>query len=66
MFEARLEHMGPHDLVKVECLACDHAQALTAARLSAGVKEYQVIQNLRRQFRCRQCDERGRVDISIE
>ena len=38
LYEARLEHLGPGDLVKIEC-SCGHSELLTAAMLAiAGVK----------------------------
>ena len=38
LFEARLQDLGPGDLVKVEC-ACGHTEWLTAQNLTtAGVK----------------------------
>ena len=58
--------LGPDDLVHVECLRCDHSELLTAAMLStAGLLSYTVILDLRRQMRCRGCDARRHVDISI-
>jgi hypothetical protein len=67
LYDARLEDLGPGDVVKVECLACDHVEMLTASMLrTAGVAEYQRIKELSRRLRCRECDERGRVHITIE
>lgn len=38
LFEARLEDLGPGDLVKIECI-CGHSELLTASMLTtAGVK----------------------------
>jgi hypothetical protein len=40
LYEARLEDLGPGDLVKVECV-CGHAEWLTPQMLAtAGVKPY--------------------------
>lgn len=65
LFEARLEHLGPGDLVIVEC-ACGHSELLTAGMLTtAGVKPYQTILDLQYRLRCRECDERGKVLVSI-
>jgi hypothetical protein len=64
LYEARLEDLGPDDLVKVEC-ACGHTEWLTAQNLAtAGVKPYQNILDLQMKLRCRECDARegSRVD----
>jgi hypothetical protein len=66
LFEARLSDLGPGDLVKVECI-CGHRELLTAAMLAtAGVKPFQNILDLEYKLRCRECDRRGRVVISIK
>ena len=65
LYDARLEDLGPGDVVKVECV-CGHTELLTAAMLrTAGLPEYEIIVRLQRRFRCRLCDERGKVDVSI-
>jgi hypothetical protein len=65
LYDARLEDLGPSDLVVVECV-CGHTERLTAAMLrTAGLPEYEIIVRLQRRFRCRECDEKGRVDVSI-
>ena len=39
LYEARLEHLGPGDLVKIQCI-CGHSELLTAAMLAtAGVSD---------------------------
>jgi RNase P subunit RPR2 len=67
MFEARIEHLGPGDYVNVECLACGHIERLTGAVFkTAGVPDYEWIVDLNRRLRCRECDAKGRVDVSIK
>jgi hypothetical protein len=59
LYEARLEHLGAGDLVKVEC-PCGHSELLTATTLAtAGVKPYEMILDLQPKLRCRECDARG-------
>lgn len=66
LFEARLEHLGPGDLVVVECV-CGHEERLTAAMLmTAGVQPYQNVLELRYRLRCRECDARGKVTVTIK
>ena len=66
LYEARLRDLGPGDLVKVECI-CGHTELLTAGMLAtAGVKPFQNILDLEYKLRCRECDRRGRVVISIK
>jgi len=65
LYEARLEHLGPGDLVKIEC-PCGHSELLTAAMLAtAGVNPYETILDLQHKLRCRECNVRGRAVISI-
>ena len=65
LYTARIEDLGPGDLVKVECV-CGHSELLTAQMLgTAGVKPFQNILDLQFKLRCRECDKRGRVVVSI-
>jgi hypothetical protein len=67
LYDARVFDLGHGDLVQVECLACGHVQTLTGAMLrTAGLPDYQPILDLKRRRRCRECDEKGRVDVSIK
>ena len=64
-WEAHVGDLGPGDLVKVECL-CGHVERLTGAMLrTAGLSEHEPIRGLNRQLRCRECDAKGKVDVSI-
>jgi len=66
LYEAPAPDLGTEDLVKVECI-CGHRELLTAAMLAtAGVKPFQNILDLEYKLRCRECDRRGRVVISIK
>jgi hypothetical protein len=61
-----LEHIGPGDFVKVECV-CGHVEMLTAAMLrTAGASAHEQIRNLPRRLRCRECDVKGKADVSIQ
>jgi len=65
LFEARLEDLGPSDLVKVEC-GCGHSDLLTGQMLAtAGMKPYERVLDLQRRLRCRECDVRGRELVSV-
>ena len=65
LYAARLENLGPDDLVKVECV-CGHTELLTAAMLStADVKPNEILVDLQPKMRCRECDERGKAVLSI-
>jgi hypothetical protein len=66
LYDARISDLGPGDFVQVEC-ACGHRELLTAHMLAtAGLPPYEVIVQLGRRMRCRECDAKGRVDISIK
>jgi hypothetical protein len=65
LYDARVEDLGPGDLVEVECV-CGHTELLTATMLrTAGVAEHQKIMGLQRHMRCRECDALGRAIVSI-
>lgn len=65
LYAARLEDLGPGDLVKVECV-CGHSELLTAAMLAtAGMKPHERITELERRLRCRECDARGQAMVSV-
>ena len=66
LYDARLSDLGPGDLVKVECV-CGHTEMLTAAMLrTAGVPDREMIVRLERRMRCRECDTKGKVVVSIK
>ena len=65
LYDARLEDLGPADLVKVECV-CGHTELLTASMLrTAGLPEHEIIVRLQPRMRCRECDAKGRAILSI-
>jgi hypothetical protein len=65
LYDPRVEDLGPGDFVQVEC-ACGHSELLTAAMLqTAGVASYRHVLDLKRHLRCRECDERGKVVVSV-
>ena len=66
LYDARLEDIGPTDLVVVECV-CGHTELLTAMMLrTAGAAEHRKILDLQTHMRCRECDELGKVVVSIK
>jgi hypothetical protein len=66
LYAARLEDLGRGDLVHVECV-CGHSELLTASMLTtAGMRPHESIVDLQRRMRCRKCDERGKVVVSVK
>ena len=66
MYDGRLDDLGTGDFESVECV-CGHSELLTATMpRTAGVPEYQKILTLQRYMRCRECDTKGSVIISIK
>jgi hypothetical protein len=66
LYAARLEDLGPGHYVEVEC-TCGHTMLLTAQMLTtAGLPSYVNILSLQRRMRCRECDEKGKVSVSIK
>jgi len=68
LYAARVEDLGPGDFVRVECMACSHDELLPPDKLRIkGVPlppDTRVL-DLERMLRCRECDVRGRVAVSI-
>jgi hypothetical protein len=66
LYAARIEDLGPGDLVKIDC-ACSHTALLTAeslTRLGRGNRE--KVLDLKDRVRCRRCGVRGRAVVSIK
>jgi hypothetical protein len=65
-YDALVSDLGPGDLVRVEC-GCGHVELLTRAMLkTAGLSEHEPIRGLNGRLRCRECDAKGKVDVSIK
>jgi hypothetical protein len=65
MYEARVEDLTPADYLNVSC-ACGHTEKLTGAMsLATGAKVAQKLKDLERKFRCRECDRRGSVFVTV-
>ena len=66
LYDARVNDLGPSDLVQVEC-PCGHTELLTTAMLAtAGVAPDRKVLDLSRRMRCRECDALGRAVVSIK
>jgi len=66
LYAARIEDLGPDDVVVVEC-ACGHVEHLTAAMfVTAGVPPYTKILDLKRRLKCKSCRWKGRADVSVK
>jgi len=65
LYTARLEDLRPGDLVQLECV-CGHSEVLTHAMLAtAGVRPSDKLLDLAPRLRCRECDVRGKVVVSV-
>ena len=68
LYAARIEDLGPGDFVKFECAACgrDELLAPDALRIKGvPLPPYTPVLDLERRLRCRECDARGRVAVSV-
>ena len=67
LYAARLEDLGPGDFVRVGCV-CGHEALLPGSGLIQGMKlpPYFSVLDLAPKMRCRECDAKGRVDVSIQ
>ena len=65
LYTARLKVLGPGDLFEIECV-CGHVDRLPATMLAtAGTRADDKLGDLTPRLRCRECDERGKVAVSI-
>jgi hypothetical protein len=66
LYAARLDDLVSGDFVQVECV-CGHTMLLTAQMLTtAGLPGYENILGLQRRMRCRECEEKGKVVVSVK
>ena len=68
LYAARVSDLGPGDFVKVECIACGYDLLITGQRIATGAGAaaiYKPVLDLERRLRCRECDRRGSVALSI-
>jgi hypothetical protein len=64
---ARIEDLGPGDLVRVECIACGHDILIPPSSLLHGLRlpPYTPVLDLEPWLRCRKWDIRGKAVVSI-
>jgi hypothetical protein len=62
-----MEDLAPGDFVGVECAACRHVKLIPAVGLTQGLRlpPHTFVLSLESRFGCRECDQRGRVALSI-
>ena len=69
LYEARIQDLGPGDFVKAECSACGHAELLASDQLrirGLPLPPHTPVLDLEPRLRCRGCDARGRVMVSVK
>ena len=65
LYQARVEDLGPDDLLVVEC-GCGHREELTPLMLrTTGVAPETRVLDLQRRMKCRECRWRGRAAVSV-
>ena len=67
LYDARIEDLGDGDFLRVECAGCGHDEMIPPIGLLQGLRlpPYMRVLDLERRFRCRECDQRGKVVLSI-
>jgi hypothetical protein len=67
LYDARIEDLGPGDFLYVQCAGCGHDLLIPPSGLRHGLKlpPYMPVLDLESRFRCRECDARGKVVVSI-
>jgi hypothetical protein len=67
LYAARIEDLGPGDLVKVDCAACYHVALLPPeALLKGGLSPAAKVLDLMDRLRCRGCGRKGRAVVSVK
>jgi hypothetical protein len=66
--DARIEDLGDGDFLRVECAACGHDELIPKVGLLVGLRlpPYMPVLDLQSRFRCRECERRGSVALSIK
>jgi hypothetical protein len=67
LYAARVQDLGPGDVVVVECGACGHTTAIPPIGLVHGLRlaPTERVLDLAPRLRCRECDARGKAVVSI-
>src|SRR5207247_1502752 len=68
LYAARIEDLGPGDLVKIECIACGHTELIPPSSLLQGLRltPYTPVLDLEPRLRCRECHVRGKALVTIK
>ena len=67
LYAARIEDLGPGDLVKIDCGACTHTALAAPAFLNQlGLSPRHKVLDLQDRVRCRGCGVRGRAVASVK
>jgi hypothetical protein len=68
LYDARIEDLGDGDFLRVECTMCGHDELIPRVGLVVGLRlpASMRVLDLQSRFRCRECDRRGSVALSIK
>jgi hypothetical protein len=65
LYAARVEDLGPGDLIVVECGACGHTLASGIVH-GLRLQPTEKVLDLAPRLRCRECDTKGRAVVSVK
>jgi hypothetical protein len=67
LYDARIEDLRDGDFLRVECVACGHSEMVPRVGLVVGLRlpASMKVLDLQSRFRCRECDRKGSVVLSI-
>jgi hypothetical protein len=67
LYAARVQDLGPDDFVRVQCAACGHDELIPPSSFLHGLRlpPTTLIMDLKRRFRCRECDAKGKAAVSV-
>lgn len=66
LYDVGIRDLGTCDFVNVECI-CGRSELIPSTGLQQGIRlpPFMPVLDLQYRFRCRECDRRGRVVVSI-
>jgi len=67
LYAACIHDLDPGDFVRVECVACGHAELIPPSGLLVRLRLAPTtrIMDLERRFRCRKCNAKGKAVVTV-
>jgi DNA-directed RNA polymerase subunit RPC12/RpoP len=68
LYACRIEDLGPHDRVKVDCWACGKNVGLLTADflLRQNLRPVDFVLSIERRVKCRSCGSKGKAHVTVK